>query len=189
VSGTLLLAMDLAVGFSRPALGPLSFQLERGEVLGVSGPGGAGKSALLRAIARGAQVFEGRIHRATGLTIAYQPQRPARLRNVPLSGAEYLELAGARATPPSVIEDCRRRRLDALTLVQLQLLCVWAALGSDADLVLLDDPAHGMVRADQAQVAAMIRRRSQDRGIIIAAQGRDLLAGVATRVLEIERWG
>jgi hypothetical protein len=35
MSGALLLAVDLAVGFSRPAFGPLSFQLERVDVLGI----------------------------------------------------------------------------------------------------------------------------------------------------------
>jgi ABC-type Mn2+/Zn2+ transport system ATPase subunit len=188
VSSALLLATDLAVGYNRPVLGPLSFQVDRGDVLGVWGPGGAGKSALLRAIARGAVVFRGRIRRATGLSIAYQEQRPARLRNMPLTAREYLDLAGARAVPPAVIEVCLRRRLDALAGAQFHLLRAWAALGSDADLVLLDDPGHGLESTGQAQLTGMITRRAQGRGVIITTQDQDLLATVATRMLEVPRW-
>jgi len=189
LSGTLLLATDLVVGFTRPVLGPLSFELNRGDRLGVWGPPGTGKSALLRAIARGAEVYEGRIHYATGLTLVCQEQRPVRPHRLPMRVDEFIHLAGAHTEGlPARLGALLRQRVDSLTGHQYQILSVWAALGSGADLILLDAPTGTLDALDRALLADLIDRQTRDRGVLIASPDRGFLASACTRVLEVGAW-
>jgi ATPase subunit of ABC transporter with duplicated ATPase domains len=187
LSRTLVLAAGLVVGFSRPVLGPLAFEVNRGERLGVWGPPGSGKSALIRAIARGAAVFDGRIHRATGLAMAYQEQHPVRPRSLPMTVREYLALAGSRAEAlPFLTETWQRQRVDGLSRHQFQLLSVWAALGSkEADLILLDEPAGSLNALDRALLADLLEQHARDRGLLVASVDRGFLVRACARVMEV----
>ena len=68
----LLRVEGLVAGYSRPVVGPLSFTVGSGEVVGLWGTNGTGKSTVLNAIGRSARVFDGIVERAPGLTLAYQ---------------------------------------------------------------------------------------------------------------------
>ncbi len=119
----LLRATELVAGHERPVVGPLSFALGPGEVLGLWGPNGSGKSTLLDAITDSARVFSGSVQRAPGLTLAYQEQRPVRLPAMPLTGRDLLRLAGmerpaapaAVPSPPASLRTLLGRRLDTLS--------------------------------------------------------------------------
>ena len=39
---------QLQAGYVTPVVGPLSFQVDQGEVIGLAGPNGTGKSTLLK---------------------------------------------------------------------------------------------------------------------------------------------
>ena len=77
-----------------PVIGPMTFTLSPGEVIGLWGANGVGKSTLLNAIAGTARPFAGTIRRRPGLTLAYQEQRPARLPLMPMTGRDLLRAAG-----------------------------------------------------------------------------------------------
>ena len=66
----------LSVGYHRrTVLQGLSFEIRRGEILGIVGPNGSGKTTLLRTILGLLRPLHGQMERQAGLTISYVPQR------------------------------------------------------------------------------------------------------------------
>ena len=187
IAGTPLLRVtDLVAGHGRPVVGPLSFDLGAGEVLGLWGPNGSGKSTLLHAIADSAPIFSGSVERAPGLTLAYQEQRPVRLPTMPLSGRDLLRVAGAvgRATPAS-LQTLLGRRIDALSGGQYQLLCVWATLAGGAGLVLLDEPTNNLDPDHEAMLVEILANDRGRRAVLLVSHERAFLEAACSRVMEI----
>jgi ATP-binding cassette subfamily F protein 3 len=85
----LLTASDLHKDLGgRPLLRGVSFKLERGERITLSGRNGAGKTTLLRMLAGESAIDRGELSVAKGVRIALHDQRPPRERRVALR--EYL---------------------------------------------------------------------------------------------------
>jgi zinc transport system ATP-binding protein len=185
VSTAIIAARDLVAGYAAPVVGPLSFALAPGEVLGLWGRNGCGKSTLLRALGGTTRVFAGALERAPGLTVSYQLQTPPRLPEMPFSGAEYLRYGGAGRAPPRRLAQWLGQRVDRLSGGQLQLLAVWAALGADADLVLLDEPTNNLDPAGEALLAEILRAERDRRGVLLVSHERGFLDAACDRVLEL----
>ena len=189
----LLRVTELVAGHDRPVVGPLSFTLGPGEVLGLWGPNGSGKSTLLDAIADSARVFSGAVERAPGLTLAYQEQRPVRLPAMPLTGRDLLHLAvierpaaaEAVPSPPASLQPLLGRRVDALSGGQYQLLCVWAILSGAADLVLLDEPTNNLDPDHEALLRDMLAGQRGCRAVLLVSHERGFLDTACSRVLEL----
>lgn len=189
----LLRATELLAGHDRPVVGPLSFALGPGEVLGLWGPNGSGKSTLLDAITDSARVFSGSVQRAPGLTLAYQEQRPVRLPAMPLTGRDLLRLAGmerpaapaAAPSPPASLQTLLGRRVDTLSGGQYQLLCVWAVLAGPADLVLLDEPTNNLDPDHEALLGDMLAGQRGRRAVLLVSHERGFLDTACSRVLEL----
>ncbi len=185
----LLRVEGLVAGYSRPVVGPLSFSVASGEVVGLWGANGIGKSTVLNAIGRGARVFDGSVERAPGLTLAYQEQQPARLPVMPLTGRDIVRAAGAdqRKAPPA-LEEILNRRIDALSGGQYQLLCVWAALGSTMDLVLLDEPTNNLDPPTEGLLIEILAAERGHRAVLLVSHERRFLDAACSRVLTVEAW-
>jgi ABC-type Mn2+/Zn2+ transport system ATPase subunit len=183
-----LLELDRVVaGYGEPVVGPVSFSLERGEVVGLAGPNGAGKSTLLGAIVGTTRIFEGEVRRGDRLRVAVQPQVPSRLREMPVTGVEILRLTGAhRRAAPAPVAPLLALRLDRMSGGQYQLLNVWACLGSGAELVLLDEPTNNMdPRATTALEELVVSSRESGRGVLVVSHEHAFLERVSTRLVEI----
>lgn len=182
----LLRVTDLTAGYAVPVAGPVSFELQRGEILGLAGPNGAGKSTLLKALWGGVKVFGGRVEKAPGLNIAHQAQGFDDLRGVPLTGLEMLRLTGASpAGLPPWLQERIHQRLDRLSGGQLQFLRLWACLAAPADLVLLDEPTNNLDRAGVAYLADWFGRAHASQGIVIVSHDHALIHDVCTRIVEV----
>lgn len=187
VLGSLLVVDALVAGYRAPVVGPVSFSLATGEVVGLAGPNGAGKSTILAAIVGTARVFGGTIVRRPHVRVAVQHQRPARLAEMPITGREFLAITGAhRHAPPAALAPLLGQRLDRLSGGQYQLLHVWACLGSPAQFVLLDEPTNNLdPQATSVLRDILLTSRERDRGVLVISHDREILDEVCTRVVEV----
>ncbi len=182
----LLNADGLVTGYTAPVIGPLSFSVTPGEVVGLWGANGCGKSTLLRAIANKARVFAGDLQRKPGLTLAWQMQQPIRLDEMPLNGHDYLRYAKAdRETPPERLRPWLDRRIDALSGGQFQLLAVWAILGGWADLVLLDEPTNNLDPQGERILAEILKNEQGERAVLLVSHEHRFLEQACDRVIKI----
>ncbi len=178
--------VDLVAGYDRPVVGPVSFRLAPGRVLGLSGPNGAGKSTLLAALVGGARVFAGCIESTAGLKIAFQGQHPPLARGLPLTGRELLGLAAApSAGLPDWLMPVLDRRLDALSGGQRQFLHHWAAFMSPAQAVLLDEPTNNMDPLGVAELRKVIRARASSTAIALISHEREFLEAVCDEIVRV----
>jgi ATPase subunit of ABC transporter with duplicated ATPase domains len=185
-----LLQVDgVVAGYTEAVVGPISFSLDPGEVVGLAGPNGAGKSTLLGAIIGTTRIFSGAVRRREGIRVAVQAQVPSRLREMPVTGIEILRLTGAdRHEVPARVKPLLDLRLDRMSGGQYQLLNVWACLGCAAELVLLDEPTNNMdPRAMAALEEVVLASREGGRGMLVVSHEHDFLERVSTRLVEVAR--
>ncbi|HSK09632.1 MAG TPA: ATP-binding cassette domain-containing protein [Vicinamibacterales bacterium] len=190
MNDVLLSVESVVAGYREPVVGPVSFRLHRGEILGLAGPNGSGKSTVLRAVIGRARIFSGTVRRGGDgpIATAVQAQYPVRLAEMPITGRDYLGLTGAtRQPPPPHLAGLLDLRLDRLSGGQFQLLHVWACLGSPAELVLLDEPDNNMdPRARATLIEVLHGSRKDGRGVLVVSHEHDLLESVCTRIVEVE---
>lgn len=168
-------------------VGPVSFSVGNGEIVGLAGANGSGKTTLINAIIGTARVFEGRLACARDAGVAVLRQFPVRLAEMPLIGSEFLRMTGASALDvPAPLRPLIDHRVDRLSGGQYQLLLVWACLGSAAGLVLLDEPSNNM---DPHAVAALrsllLDSRERGKGLLLVSHEPGLLDDVCTRVVQV----
>ena len=185
MTGPLLEAEGLIAGYGRPVVGPLSFAVDRGEVLGLAGPNGCGKSTLLKVLTGEARIHGGTLRLDPAARLAYQSQYPPEFGELPLTAAETLALAGAAEAPlPPRLEALQDTRIDRLSGGQRQLLLAWAALAQSAELVLLDEPTNNL---DPEGIDTLAERIRADGGrtIVVVSHERDFLERVTDRRVEV----
>ena len=186
MSQSLLVINGLVAGYAEPVIGPLSFSVQPGEVVGLWGVNGCGKSTLLRAIANKARIFEGALEQKPELTLAWQMQQPVRLDEMPLNGHDYLRYALAdREAPPARLAPWLDRRIDALSGGEFQLLAVWAVLGGRADLVLLDEPTNNLDPEGEQMLAEMLQSEQGHRAALVVSHEQRFLEKACSRIREV----
>jgi ATPase subunit of ABC transporter with duplicated ATPase domains len=184
----LLSYRDVVAGYSEPIVGPVSFDLHPGDVLALVGPNGCGKSTLIGALTGASRLLSGEVVRAEGLSIAYQRQRPVRDTDVPLRADELLRLTGAGGSePPESLRPLLKLRVDRLSGGQFQLLNVWACLGGEARLIVLDEPTNNMDPSAVRALADLLHSARSDRAVLVVTHDARFLEGVSARILEVGR--
>ena len=182
----LLECRDLVAGYAGPVIGPVSFSLWAGEVVGLYGCNGAGKSTLLGAITGATRIFSGEVRRRPDVRVAHHRQRPVRMGELPLSGSELLRLTGAPAAQaPGFLQSLLPVRLDRLSGGQLQLMQTWSCLGSQAGLVLLDEPTNNLDPAAMQTLAAMLKRDAARRAVLLVSHEGEFLNAACDRVIRL----
>ncbi|WP_412852264.1 ATP-binding cassette domain-containing protein [Ectothiorhodospira shaposhnikovii] len=182
----LLVCDGLIAGYDRPVVGPVSFDLYAGEVVGLLGSNGAGKSTLLKALTGQARIFDGCLTRAPGLRMAHHRQQPVRPRECPLTGDDLVRLTGAgRRTPPGDVARLLDCRMDQLSGGQFQIVQIWACLGSPADLILLDEPTNNLDPEATAGLIRLIREGLGGRTLLVVSHEADFIQTVCSRVVPV----
>jgi ABC-2 type transport system ATP-binding protein len=187
-----------------PALDDLTLTLLRGEVVGVAGPNGAGKSTLISLLLGYLRPTRGRVQLDRTAPrrwierhgAGYQAELVAIPGRWSVEGAlnRYAVLAGVpRARVRERVDallsefglaDQRRKRVRELSKGNLQRLGLAQALAGDSDLLVLDEPTHGLDPLWTQRFRDVVRDlRRPSRLILIASHNLDELERVADRVL------
>jgi ATPase subunit of ABC transporter with duplicated ATPase domains len=187
VSIALLEIDSLVAGYTQPVVGPVSFSVAPGEIVGLAGPNGSGKSTILGAVIGSTRIFAGSVRRREGVRVAMQAQVPSRLKEMPVTSSEILRITGAnRHAVPAPVKPLLDMRLDRLSGGQYQLLNVWACLGCGADLILLDEPTNNMdLRVEASLADLLLASREEGRAMLLVSHEHDFLAQVSTRLVEV----
>jgi ATPase subunit of ABC transporter with duplicated ATPase domains len=182
----LLELVDVRAGYSQPVVGPVSFAISPGEVLGLQGANGIGKTTVIKAITGGARVFGGELRRATGLTITHHWQRPERPPELPLTGLEMMRITRATtASLPPRLRALSAQCLDEMSGGEFQLLHAWSCLTAPVRLVLLDEPTNNLDQDAIELLLAEIGKRPPDRAVLLVSHEADFLARACDRIVPL----
>lgn len=185
---TLLAIEGLVAGWEQPVTPPLTLSLAAGEIVGLVGPNGVGKSTYLSALTGVARRFGGNIDKRPGLRLALQTQALPPFSGLPLCGDELLRLTGASpAGLPAWLADKLSWRLDRLSGGQRHFLSLWAVLQAPADVVLLDEPTNNLDVAGVAHLGQSLRRRAEaGAGLVVVSHDHDFVDIVCDRIVTVE---
>ncbi len=191
MTGVLIRARALVAGWERPATAPLDFVVESGQIFGLTGPNGVGKTTVLSALAGRARVFSGALERRPGLRLSLQTQDVPPVSGLPLCGRELLALTGAAQDGlPAWLAARLDDRLDRLSGGQRHYLTLWAVLQAPADLVLLDEPTNNLDRAGVDHLAGALRRlAATGSGLLLVSHDHDFVERVCDRVIMLAEPG
>jgi manganese/zinc/iron transport system ATP- binding protein len=201
---TVLTGRMLDCGYRRRSvLQGLSFDLRRGEILGIVGPNGSGKTTLLRTILGLLRPLAGRVERRSGLTISYVPQRDRTDTILPLTALEVVLMGRSPRQRPfqrlrqADVDVCLRalallraeplshRLFRDLSGGQQQRVLLARAFAAEADLVVLDEPTAGMDTASEAATLELLHNlnRAQGMTIVIVTHLLPIVLNLATSIM------
>lgn len=177
----------LVAGYTKPVTSEISLKIGAGDVLGLRGGNGVGKSTLLRSIAGAARVFTGVIRKMPGTELLHHQQQWEAGIELPLTGLDLCRLTGASAAVvPDRLKPIMKQRFDRLSGGQTQLVRLWACMGSSANLLLLDEPTNNLDIAALDTLTTMIRQGSANRAIIVVSHDAAFLDSICTGSIHME---
>jgi ABC-type Mn2+/Zn2+ transport system ATPase subunit len=200
----LLRARHLKLGFGGRVLArDLSFDVCRGEILGIAGPNGCGKTTLLRTLLGLMKPLEGQVERRTGLAISYTPQRERIDTSVPITALEVvlmgraaragaMERAGRLDREEALrslgllgIEDRHDQLFRELSGGQQQRVLLARALAANPELLVLDEPTSGMDAASESAMIDFLRELNRYRHvtILVVTHMLPLILNLATSIM------
>jgi zinc transport system ATP-binding protein len=189
-----------------PVLRDLSFEIQKGEYVGLIGPNGSGKTTLIRLILglvpkqKGSiQIFGDEIESFRGYArIGYIPQKvgsigvdfPATVREVVASNyhknnSETLLQALDRVFGLAEIGNFAGKLLSDLSGGQLQRVFIARSLINNPEILIFDEPTVGVDRENQINFYSFLKKANKDLGITILFVTHDLetISEEATKVL------
>jgi ABC-2 type transport system ATP-binding protein len=194
---------------TKRAVDGVSFNVERGEVLGFLGPNGAGKSTTMRMITGfmpptagkvtvgGHNVAESPIEAKR--LIGYLPENAASYPDMTVKGflefaAELRGLDGAKrkSAVNRVVELCfldsvLRQSIDTLSKGYKHRTCLAQALIHDPEVLIMDEPTDGLDPNQKHEVRNLIRTLGKDKAIVFSTHILEEVDAACTRAIIIDR--
>jgi ABC-type Mn2+/Zn2+ transport system ATPase subunit len=201
---TLLSFADVSVGYrGRPIRPTVSFEVRRGDFVGIAGANGAGKTTILKTLLGILSPLAGRVYRDPSVRIAYVPQRERIDTIIPVTALEVAVMGRIPALPllrRAGPED-RERARETMRLVgvdrlsgrlfrdlsggEQQLVLVARALAGNPDVLVLDEPTTAMDLAHEHTLMELLRQLNREPRltILLVTHLLPLLMNLATTML------
>lgn len=191
------------------AVNNISFDLERGEVLGFLGPNGAGKSTTMRmitgfipptdgkALVGGNDVVENPI--AAKALIGYLPEAAPVYGDMTvksfltfcaeLSGmrGDSLKRAVNRAVELCFLEPVLYQSVDTLSKGYRHRTCLAQSIVHDPPVLVMDEPTDGLDPNQKHEIRTLIRRMGENKAIIFSTHILEEVEAVCSRAIIIDR--
>ena len=191
------------------AVDDLSFQVQRGEVLGFLGPNGAGKSTTMRMIAgvlepdSGDALIDGKSivtqRRQAQAALGYLPEgaplyddmTPPEFLNF-MAAARKIERGKRKAAVERAIADARittvaGQRIGSLSKGYRRRVGLAGAILHDPPVLLLDEPTDGLDPNQKRAVRALIARMAPTKAILISTHTLTEVPAMCTRAIVVDR--
>jgi len=167
--------------------------LSRGQMLGVMGPAGSGKSLLLRIIAGEAEPFSGALQ-VNGSVVSAAWPNPNR-RATPRSMAQAGRTAGragsasraAEALLATRLSEVAERPISELSPAQWAACGLLGALASRADLILIDELLDRLDPWAYASSLALLRERAAGGAGVVATTNRPETAAALDGLIVLDK--
>ena len=200
-------------GARKPLVQGISFHLEAGQVLAIVGPGGVGKSALLRTLTGGWTTPLGQIRldgatleqwdaEALGRHIGYLPQNIELLDG---TVAENISGFDPDAKPQDIIQAAQDAGIHEMILAlpdgyatwvgaegrrlsasQAQRIAMARALYGRPFLLVLDEPTAHQDTGGERQLAMIVAAARERGAVVVLAGAAGVLVGISTHVLVLQ---
>ena len=194
---------------AKRAVDGVSFAVNRGEVLGFLGPNGAGKSTTMRMITGFIPPTEGEVT-VGGFNIVeqsipakrligYLPENAPAYSDMTVQGflnfaAEIRGLRGDakrkavnRAVETCFLESVLHQSVDTLSKGYRHRTCFAQSIIHDPDVLVLDEPTHGLDPNQKHEVRSLIRRMGETKAIIFSTHILEEVDAVCSRAIIIDR--
>ncbi|MEO7202513.1 MAG: ribosomal protection-like ABC-F family protein, partial [Candidatus Tumulicola sp.] len=190
-------AKGLSKAYDQPLFSGLTFDVERGERLGIVGPNGSGKSTLLKILTGAAQPDSGTVVFNPAAQVAYFAQNSHDQLDVKESALAAV-LDGAAVTPEEARGLLGRMRIsgDAADKAvrdfsggERRRIMLARLMARAADILLLDEPTNDLDIDSREALESVLYDYAGT--IVVVSHDRYLLKRLCDRVLWIERgaWG
>jgi len=189
------------------AVDEISFEVQRGEVVGFLGPNGAGKSTTMKMLTCYLPPTSGNAE-VNGFSINSQRlQVQEQIGYLPESAPSYNEMqveeflsfigevrgyTGSelrrrvgRVLELTSLQEVRKQIIDTLSKGFRQRTCLAQALIHDPPVLILDEPTDGLDPNQKHEVRELIRRMSEERTILVSTHILEEVEAVCTRALII----
>lgn len=194
-----------------PVLEHVNLTVEKGEMLGIIGPNGGGKSTLLKIILGLLRPDEGRVTvlgrspREGRREIGYVPQSAAFPRDFPISVEEAVLMGRLgrtrflggysrrdREVATEVMEKTevcilRERRLGELSGGQLQRVLIARALASRPQILILDEPTSHMDLRVEEDIFSLLKGLNARMTIVVVSHDVGFISHYVTRTACLNR--
>jgi ABC-2 type transport system ATP-binding protein len=194
---------------AKRAVDGISFNVERGEVVGFLGPNGSGKSTTMRMITGyyaptsgsvrvgGHDVIESPME--TKRLIGYLPENAAAYTDMTVRGfldfaAELRGLSGdarrkavAKAVERCFLSSVLHQSIDTLSKGYRHRTCLAQALIHDPEVLILDEPTDGLDPNQKHEVRNLIKELGRTKAVVFSTHILEEVDASCTRAIIIDR--
>lgn len=172
----------------------VSFAVGAGEIIGLVGPNGGGKSTLVKAILGLQSINSGAISQKKPLRIGYLPQRPPISFDIPLTVKELWQIYQAKSDKAQqLIEQLALNKLvdkqvRSLSGGELQKVFLVIALADNPDLIILDEPSSNIDSdSDHTLKTLLLAEKNAGKSMIVISHDIDSIAKTADKLLCLQQ--